>query len=190
MSGQPPDDLTGDIIEQVNAALADLNITNDATRDAVAAGLKEALDALAAMGVSLEESETKGSPSVAVVEGGRAEDAPPSGGAPPDLHIAAPPETNDPSVTTRVLVSKSRMRPESSTATPPGRIALKAGTRQTILRALRARDYRIHCDVGALRILVDGQPLDTITAGQSIDVEGAMLQVSAAQTATGSYRRL
>ena len=42
MSDQPPDDPTDDIIEQVNAALTDLNITNDATRDAVAAALKEA----------------------------------------------------------------------------------------------------------------------------------------------------
>ena len=72
MSDQPPDDPTDDIIEQVNTALTDLNITNDATRDAVAAGLKEALDALASMGVPLQASETTGGPSVAVVEGGRA----------------------------------------------------------------------------------------------------------------------
>lgn len=37
MSDQPPEDPTSDLIEQVNAALTELNITNDATRDAVAA---------------------------------------------------------------------------------------------------------------------------------------------------------
>lgn len=193
MSDQPPDDPTDDIIEQVNAALTDLNITNDATRDAVAAGLKEALDALAAMGALQGAGESKGSPSVAVVEGGRAEDAPPTGGAPPDLHIAEPPDEPQPAappVTTRVLAMRSRARSERSSASTLGRIALEPGARQTILRALHVCAYRIHCTAGALRILVDGQPLDTIVAGQSIDIEGTMLQLTAAEAATGSYQRL
>jgi hypothetical protein len=193
MSDQPPEDPTSDLIEQVNAALTELNITNDATRDAVAAGLKEALDALAAMGVSLTATETKGAPSVAVVEGGRAEDAPPTGGAPPDLHIAEPPsstESADPTITTRVLVGQQRRRSARAAPNATGRIVLEPGTRQTILSARRVRSYRLHCTAGALRVLVDGQPLDTITTGQSIDVEGTMLQVSATDSAAGSFQRL
>ena len=193
MSGQPPDDPTDDIIEQVNTALTDLNITNDATRDAVTAGLKEALDTLASMGIPLQASEPGRRPSVAVVEGGRAADAPPTGGAPPDLHIAdprEPPEETAPPLTTRVVVSKSQPRTERTVSAAPGSITLEPDTRQTILRALHTRTYRLRCSEGSLKILVDGQPLDTLTAGQSIDVEGAMIQVTATEAATGSYQRL
>ena len=176
MSDQPPDDPTDDIIEQVNAALDGLSITDDATRDAVAAGLKEALGALSAMGVT--PTPGREAPSVAVVEGGRAEDAPPTSGAPPDLHIAAPPTDAQPASaapTARVVVSRAPIRSRPAAADPAGHIALAPGTRQTILRARQARAYRIHCTDGALRVLIDGQPLDTVAAGQSIDVEGAML---------------
>ncbi len=52
--------------------------------------------------------------------------------------------------------------------------------------------YRIHARSGQLDLAVDGELVERLAAGQSIDVEGVLLRVCAVEgaSATGLYRRL
>ena len=163
MPKPPPDDPApfADLIAQVDVALSELNITDDATRDAVAAGLTEALSALTG------EEKPSAAPSLRLVD--------------------APPQETPTPAQPRVGVVRTTFQPSLDTA---GRIAVEADALQTLHRSAAARPYRLHCDTGALLVIADGQPVDTVRAGQSIDVEGAMLQVRGRKTSTGRFIRL
>ena len=50
---------------------------------------------------------------------------------------------------------------------------------QTVYRGELARGYRLHCSQGPMRILLDGQPVETVDVGQSIDVEARLIRVQA-----------
>lgn len=160
MPGDPPDDSLRDLFSQVDAALTELNITDDATRDAVTAGLTEALSELA--------GRQKPSPSLRLVDDPQ-----------------EPPQDEAPA--SRVKVVRSHRRPALQ---PEGRIAVEEGEAQTLHRSAAPRPYRLHCDTGELLVIADGQPLDAVRAGQSIDVEGAMLQVRGRKTSAGRFTRL
>ncbi len=73
-----------------------------------------------------------------------------------------------------------------------GRVACREpGAGQTVFFGPEPRAYRLACDGGRLRVVVDGQEVDTLAAGQTMDVEGRRVSVAAAEApATGAYRRL
>lgn len=89
----------------------------------------------------------------------------------------------EPDVSVRVL--RAPLRPMRRRA-GVGRILVDG--QQTLFRGETARAYRIECDQGELRVVLDGAAVETVEAGQSIDVEAALIQVRG--TAEGSYTRL
>jgi len=100
-----------------------------------------------------------------------------------------PPPPQPPPHTARILTRSSGGSGRG------GQIRVAAGERQTILHAQAPRAYRLHGTSGTLRVHADGQPLATLRAGQSIDVEAALIQVSGEAAtdsgdARGRYARL
>jgi hypothetical protein len=186
---RPPDDPWGPVLDRVEDALDDAGVGPDAERDSLLDGVRAALDAL----VGLEPTDG-GRPEVVVVDGGRAQDAPPTESERPTLRVAAPaapPAAGDvdaPPVGVRwaagdVTLDLDRL----------GRILLDAEQpEQTLFRGVRPRAYRVGCTRGVMRVSADGAPLERVTAGRSIDVEARVLQVTLAgeAVAAGRYVRL
>lgn len=161
------DPLWQDIVHQVEDALREADLDDDSTRDAVLAGVREAMSAL-------QPPKPPKPPHISVLPGGRGADAP-------------PPERPKVRVSTEVL-RPARPRVVSRGA---GQIRLGAdGGMQTILQAPGPRAYRLWCAAGALRVMADGQPVARLLPGQSLDVEAGLIQVSADEAASGGYRRL
>jgi hypothetical protein len=72
-------------------------------------------------------------------------------------------------------------------------ISLEPGdTAQTIFHGSVPRAYRLCCSSGALQVSLDGAPVETLTAGRAMDVEGAVIRVSVlgAAAGAGSFLRL
>jgi len=83
-----------------------------------------------------------------------------------------------------------------SSAVPPGEIAVGArqGAKelQTLFRGETARAYRVKCSEGDLRVIADGLPVESLSKGQSLDVEAKLIQAAceAEQSASGEYWRV
>ena len=210
MSG---DDRWTDVIDQVLDALDDANVSDSATRDALAEGVKAALESLDT-GVGLDvqiigegfPSPTNEPPNVEVVTGGRSDDEPPSEGEKPELRIALdapedtdqdPPFADQPPVFARVNVIENKRRQQPS-AIPgleeSGWIHVNASGPpeakwQTVYRGHRLRLYRIACSKGTLDVTVDGEPIERLMPGQSIDTEGRAIRVTTTEKdgALGGY---
>ena len=95
------DDHWSDVIDQVLNALNQANVSDPNTRDALADGVREALESMGmGMGINIEISSSGdvnvdgASPDVEVVDGGRNPDQPPTEGKKPALRIATPNEEN------------------------------------------------------------------------------------------------
>jgi hypothetical protein len=58
-------------------------------------------------------------------------------------------------------------------------------TWQTIYAGLKPRLYRIACSSGSLDVTVDGESVERLLAGQSVDVEGTAIRVTTS-TETGA----
>jgi hypothetical protein len=72
-----------------------------------------------------------------------------------------------------------------------GQIAVPRAGRQTLYRGPTVRAYRLLCREGSLGVQVDGVVVETLEAGQSVDVEGAeILALAAEEGASGHYVRL
>lgn len=210
MSG---DDRWTDVIDQVLDALDDANVSDSATRDALAEGVKAALESLDT-GVGLDvqiigegfPTPPSEPPKVEVVTGGRSEDEPPSEGEKPALRIAdeaiekkqddAPFVDHTP-VFTHVNVIENH-RPVQPSAIPgldeSGWIHVNAvgppeANWQTVYRGHRLRLYRIACSKGTLDVTVDGEPIERLLPGQSIDTEGRAIRVTTTEAdgALGGY---
>ena len=112
--------------------------------------------------------------------------------SPPKLRVVTPDEGQDnppsPSVQRRVI----RIPRRAETLVPgAGALVLEAGTWQTVYRGNSAQTYRVACVTGALDLALDGELVERITPGQSVDVEGTLVRVhSADAAATGTYRRV
>jgi hypothetical protein len=214
------DDLWTEVIEQVTDALNDSDIDLGLTRDALIDGVRQALESLSD-GIDVQfdvMTTTEGvandaAAGVSVVEGGRSDSDPPTPGDKPNLRVAAPTVGDDddgmvapPSnVVTKVKVLRTAPRSVSVqqvTDTVPGLgvagwINVVGGDGadsawQTIYQGRVARVYRVACTRGMLDVTRDGEPVERLRAGQSIDVEGCLVRVSAAEdeSAKGGYAQV
>lgn len=211
------DDRWTSVIDQVLEALDDAEVSDPSTREALAEGVRQAIESLES-GIGLDvqiigegfptpEDEP---PVVEVVTGGRSMDAPPTSGEKPKLRLAdrKDDETKDdeaengPSgnssprkpLHTKVKVLRNLGDRGPSNNIPgletTGWIRVAAGadadsTWQTIYAGLRPRLYRVACSSGSLDVTVDGEPLERLLAGQSVDVEGTAIRVTTS-TETGA----
>jgi hypothetical protein len=201
-------------MKQVEIALDEARIDGVAIRDSLIRGVREALGTLESVlePVGSVEEET---PEVVVMDGGRSEDQPASEGEPPDLRLAheeqsesssdASPssETSSSPVNTTVRVFRTGIGSPAGTgvlgASPglseAGRIRIEEGAAdagQTLYRGTETRSYRLHCELGRMRILLEGQPVETLLPGQSIDVDTPLLRVLSVDggTVQGRYIRI
>lgn len=203
----PPRGPWSDVLDQVRDALEDAGIGAQEITSELMEGVRLGLDALSRgpeAGPPPDPSADVG-PEVRVVPGGRGEGEPPAPGPRPDLKVAEPePERGGPSalyddaadavaasnVSVRV---RTVDRGDGRGGLPRGDIAVSPDApAQTVFRGATPRPYRVRCVTGALRVELDGQPADQLSAGQSMDVEAGLIRVSAADgaAATGSYLRL
>lgn len=58
---------------------------------------------------------------------------------------------------------------------------------QTLARLTQARMYRVACEEGVLDLFVDGEAVERLLPGQSVDVQGGTLRVRADGRARGRY---
>jgi hypothetical protein len=148
---------------------------------------------------------------IEVVPGGRDSDEPKSAGVKPELRLAEPDDSavtasespgvpgSGPVLThVKVLHSGSRSMggqgKQISGLSEAGWIHVAPGGAaqsewQTVYRGLSARLYRIACAQGCLDVTVDGESVERLVAGQSIDVEGAAIRVTSTEEggAKGGY---
>ena len=217
------DDRWSEVIHQVLDALDDGGVSDGPTRDALAEGVRQALESLES-GVDLDvQILGEGFPvpeavSVEVVDGGRTADAPRTEGETPELRIAdteeveipvQPPtatrsatDTDTGEMFTHVKVIRPVNSPTSDRARPlpglseagwiqvTGDDGPEAGW-QTLYRGLKPRLYRVACSTGTLDVIVDGEPVERLRTGQSIDVEGSAIRVTTeSDEAIGGYVQL
>jgi len=193
------DDRWSDVVDQVLDALDDANVGDTSTRDALAEGVRQALESLES-GVDLDvQILGEGFPfqetepiSVELVEGGRSTQEPRSEGEPPDLRIANPDaadenSANPSSMFTHVKVvgansNRSKPRPLPGLA-ESGWIHVAGGDTsdsawQTIYHGHSPRLYRVACSQGLLEVTADGQAIERLRPGQSIDLEASLIRVT------------
>jgi hypothetical protein len=210
MGEQPPrdgDDIWSDVLEQVAQALGDVNLGEGGTRDALIDGVRQALDGLDST-IDLDiEVVTDGStePQVSIVEGGRSDADPITPGEKPDLRVADLPEdgsTDD--VELDALRAARKVFSKVKVLRMPGRAVQDAipglgqagwiqvsgggdtiAAWQTVYQGTRARLYRVGCTQGSLDIILDGAAVQRLSAGQSIDIEGCLVRVSAVDETSG-----
>ena len=208
------DDRWSDVIHQVLGALQDANVDDPETQEALAEGVRQALESLGTdMDLNIQimgtEVATEAHPpiDVEVMDGGRLPDSPPTEGKKPSLRIADPSEEDDgesgthaatpqPYVTQVKVLQGSSFTPLQANPQPAhGWISLpKNGAPedawQTIYKGLRPRLYRISCHPGGrIDVTVDGDSVERLSPGQSIDVEGLAIRVTTPDEdgAMGSY---
>lgn len=189
------DDHWSDVIEQVLTALDEADVSDRGTRDALAEGVRAALNAMSTgEGIDVQiighesMAPDPGPPEVEVVPGGRASDDPPTAGERPSLRVAEPDEdhSNDatPPVVTRVHVNRM-----NRTTTAPVELAHGGWIRvtgdgqpesrwQTVYAGRRPRLYRVACSSGTLDVSVDGAAVERLATGQSMDTAGRAIRVT------------
>jgi hypothetical protein len=188
-----PDDLSlggivDEVVSQVRVALDEADVTGRHGRELLLDGLRDVLHAMDPASVvrstdAKRKPKSTDVPDVTVVDGGRADDAPPTEGQKPDLKVAEPdspdPVEDTPRVYTRVTVHKAQ-----KTAPPDGlpRVELHpttdTDTWRSLFRGAVPRPYRLTVEKGRVRVSLDGMPADVIGPGASLDVEAAVIQVS------------
>lgn len=206
------DELWTDVIHQVLSALDEANVADPSTREALTAGVRSALESLETdIGIDVQiigdesvisESRT---PTVEVVTGGRAANEPPSTGDKPELRIAAPesPPDKDSSASTppeRPLFTHVHVNRPTHRTVPPQSLSTGGWIRvgggddapahwQAIYLGATPRLYRIGCTMGILDVTVEGEPVERLMEGQSIDVEGVAIRVTTERggAAEGQY---
>ena len=148
---------------------------------------------------------------IEVVPGGRESDEPKSEGQKPELRLAESDDADEPvdqpmrdlgssPVLTHVKVLHSGSRSTSVSDKPiPGLVdagwihvapgGAAQSEWQTVYRGQTARLYRIACSQGCMDVTVDGESVERLVAGQSIDVEGTAIRVTSTEDggAKGGY---
>lgn len=173
-----------DWLGEVADALAELGLFDTPTREALLETVRDAVrDALPER------------PPVTVLPGGRTDRDRPSPSPPPELRVVQgdrQPDPKDeeaddgPPVAVRV-VRMGQPGPRTRTL-HEGQIEVIGESWQTIRFGRSTGLYRVHCDQGELHVAVDDDLVLRLQAGQSGDVEGAILRVQAA-TARGARGR-
>lgn len=213
MSEQPPrdgDDVWSEVLDQVADALDEADLGDGATREALLDGVRQALEGVGGtidMDIEVVTEAGEPDPSVSVVEGGRTDTDPRTPGDKPNLRVADLPEDgftdetepDDPMrvrpVVTQVKVLRTPPRTTASSDAIPGlgqagwiQVAGGAGAEaawQTLYKGACARLYRVGCTQGSLDVTLDGAQVERLRAGQSIDVEGCLVRVSAVDESSG-----
>lgn len=155
------DDLLEQVMRQLGDALGDLD--THALRDAVKQGLDEALGAL---GQPPTPPRADGRPHVVVLDGGLSDDG-------DDDSPSEPPPT------------LADVQIEVVRGTDEGWLAPGDGG-QTVYAGRLPATYRLAVTSGAIEVHADDQPVATVRAGQSSDVQGA--RIVAHGRGRGSYR--
>ncbi len=202
-----PDDLD-EVLGQVESALDELEIVDGDERDALLTSLRGVLGSLGDLPLTTLEVRAvrlqpeAASPSVSLLEGGRADDDVVTGGrARPALRLAddaeGAPIGADSDFSAQFRIARPRARPTDTIPEPPGQICFPAKdetAHQPIFQGSRARTYRVRCLTGSLAVRVDEDVLPPLRAGQTVDVEGRRISVSAVAStpdaAEGRYIRL
>jgi len=188
------------LLDGVRQALESMGSTLDMEVELVTDG-----DLIAGAELIIENDAMEPDPTVSVMEGGRADADPRTPGDKPDLRVAdlpedgpseeilvSPPES--PFVAqVKVLRTPPRMPGHPEAIPGLGRagwiqVAGDAETDaawQTLYQGKRSRLYRIGCTQGTLDITLDGTQVERLRAGQSIDVEGCKVRVSATEGEQG-----
>lgn len=208
------DDRWSDVVKQVLDALDDADVADTDTRDALAEGVRQALESLETgvgidvqiLGDGLPFPESK-SVAVELMEGGRKQEEPRSAGQAPDLRIADPDDadndesshlddleddaTEPPSMFTHVKVIRGH--DQTPTSHKPHRVLpglAEAGwihvagsespdaSWQTVYQGVKPRLYRVACSQGLLDVTADGDPVERLRPGQSIDIEARLIRVT------------
>ena len=174
MSDVPPDDID-ELLRGLEEALAGAGVDIDdpafwdQVRDEVGQAVDEALDA-ADQRVP-----------VVVLDGGGAGRATPADRS--HLRVAGP--GDEPPRPVRVVRVATRKPGRAA-----GRIQVREGAWQTLVRASQPRAYRVVVRDGSIDVAVDGELVERLEPGQSLDVEGAVVRVHGVSAARGSYERL
>jgi hypothetical protein len=189
------DDRWTEVIDQVLEALDNGGLDDPTARDALAEGVRQALSSLETgigldvqiLGEGFPSTDSEAEP-VEVVDGGRGPDEPRSEGNTPSLRVAdtdeLPRET--PSIFTHFKVNRppkpARTRPLPGLA-EAGWIHVVASDApetawQTIYHGTRPRLYRVACSTGNLDVTADGEAIERLSPGQSIDVEATAIRVT------------
>jgi hypothetical protein len=169
-------------VEQVHEALDALGLLDEHARADLIDSIEEVLTTF---GDDDDDDEPLASvgPRVRVLDGGRTDDDEDDDEhEAPDLRVVDGLIDGEAALHPRVSV-RVLGRPGRPTIGPltEGRISLPGGPdgRQTLRHGTSTVNYRVHCDEGDLELLVDGHAVAHLQAGQSIDVEGAVLRARA-----------
>lgn len=209
------DDRWTEVVDQVLDALDDANVSDPMTRDALAEGVKAALESMeTGFGLDVqiigEGFPETTAPTVEVVAGGRSDDAPPTEGQKPELRIAEPqptdpaeadfnPDSGSPipvfthvNVRTNDAAAHMPLMPDAAGSIRVGFGADPEEIWQTVYFGSRSRLYRITCSHGTLDVSVNGEPIERLSMGQSLDTEGTAIRVTTdfSTGATGVYTRV
>ncbi len=213
MAERPPkdgDDIWSEVLEQVSDALDAADLGEGSTRDALLDGVRQALEGVGTtldleLEVLTQAMAQESDPSVALVEGGRSDADPRTPGEKPDLRVAdlQDLETDHGEkdtgsvrpILTQVKVLQTPPRITTHAEAVPGlgqagwiQVSGVGGADaawQTLYQGSRSRLYRIGCTQGLLDITLEGAQIERLRAGQSIDVEGCLVRVSAVDEGSG-----
>ena len=190
-----------DIVQHVEHALESIRLEGFDVRDSIVDGLREALESAAEM------EEELGQPEVVVLEGGRSANEPVTEGEDvgprPELRVLSNDGDDDESsdlqwaaddiqvkvFTPEMLAARSLVEPERVSGAILVDHALGG---QTVYRGKTSQTYRIFGADGLLEVSADGDWVETLNPGQSIDICAQLIQVrtSEADPVVGTYIRL
>jgi hypothetical protein len=193
-----------DMFHQVEAALDAMNLGQGDTRDALMSGVREALTSLVDVDLSSVQVDAgHEGPGVVVLDGGKGDDTdevPKDASGRPDFQVfdgddAMTDEVPKIRPDVQVRVIRSGTHPEALDPMQVGQIVLPAqeaeGPWQTVYRGASEAAYRLVCDFGALEISLEGDLVEQLVPGRSIDLSGQLIRVRprGAKAAQGRYLR-
>jgi hypothetical protein len=182
MAGDSDDHFFNDLVNQVEIALEAIDIEGVDACDSIVEGLRQALQAAAEI-----EMEAGSLPEVVVLEGGRSGAAPDDGerdgrSSRPELRVIerdeeAPKGVRD--IRVKVIGPQMiRRRNAERAATLEGTILVDNTIEwQTIYRGDEPATYRVWRADGSLELALDGQWVEAMNPGQSLDVRASLIRV-------------
>ena len=197
MADDSDDRFFDDLVNQVEIALETIDIEGVDARDSIVEGLRQALQSAAEI-----ELEASAAPGVVVLQGGKA-------GAPedevelegesrrPELRVferddEAPEGLRD--IRVKVIEPKVfRRRKVDENPVTEGTILVDNTIEwQTIYRGVEPATYRVWKADGQLQLALDGQWVEAMHPGQSLDVRASLIRVRTAATdpVAASYVRV
>ena len=169
-----------ELLQQVNDALLDASMDDPDMREAILSGVRDAMDALLP---TEEEDEPPAHPHIRILH-------PDDDLLDEDDDEDDEDEDDDSESVPVTSVRVHALRRVPALSGEEGILHLPSGGTQLVLRARQPWMYRLLVDAGELTVVMDGEALGTLSAGQTLDVEGQTLQVQASGAARGRYRRL